>query len=131
MKCRSLVITGWKTSRAKKDGKPEKILGSISRTRLYEILEERVIESNFTSGYFKELLRKIRLDSPLVNGFYFCDGNIICNIVQGYESYHGGYSSHIEVEYKCDRCGHTDFPELPQTEVAVSELVTKVIAEMR
>ena len=119
MKCNSLVLLGWKSLKSKQNKRNPAILATISS-------EEA---STFIGNEFeKKILSEFNWIKPeLFFSADFCKGNIKTNIVLDEDSFFGGTTFVIEVEYKCDNCGHSSFPHLPQTEVQIAKLVTNII----
>lgn len=58
-----------------------------------------------------------------------CQGKIVIFVTAEEEPYMGGSSATLEVNYRCDTCGHRFYPRLP-TSYNINEWLTKVIEEL-
>lgn len=56
-----------------------------------------------------------------------CDGTIRVGISLYEEPHWGGTSPNIRITYTCDKCGNTDFPELPQFTWELATLVEEYV----
>lgn len=63
-------------------------------------------------------------------GFDRCDGEVEASvsIVNTGCCCHSG--EELEVKYRCQKCGNTFYPELPDAEWKISRFVTRLIADM-
>ena len=96
MKCNNTIIIGWKTRASMNKNAPPKVLGFLPRWGTTKHYPYR---------------------PPFVDHEEKCGGNITPHI--GIE-YRGSYEvealfgdAQINVEFKCDRCGCTNYPKLP------------------
>jgi hypothetical protein len=71
-----------------------------------------------------------KAEELLAEGYEPCDGNIVANVDAVDEPFYGGCSAKLEVEYKCDTCGHNFYHQLPETQEFVSELLTQAISNI-
>lgn len=53
-----------------------------------------------------------------------CDGTVVATVEAEDEPYFGGRSAELRVQFKCDLCGNTDFPELPWNGATLSAWIT-------
>lgn len=59
-----------------------------------------------------------------------CDGNIAVKVRAVDEPDWGDHYARFYIEYECDKCGMTHFPELPRDEEEVSVLLTEIVSRM-
>lgn len=71
----------------------------------------------------KHYLEKIQ-DFPIV-----CDGNVKVSITAENLPYYGGTDAALWVEFKCDKCGHKVYPDLPN-EYNINEWVNGLLDKM-
>lgn len=59
-----------------------------------------------------------------------CDGNVGVTVKAVDEPDWGGTYASFEIEYKCDKCGGSYYPELPQYDEDMSLFITEAVARM-
>lgn len=66
------------------------------------------------SQFTQKELSKINLFAK--NGLlYECQGKVKMEVSAEDEPYYGGTSAKLEVVYKCDTCGHSYYPNMPDS----------------
>lgn len=66
-------------------------------------------------------------------GFWkICDGDIEINVGVGYIPYFGGSDAELEVEFRCNKCGNSHYPDrnLPQS-YNINEWLNKILKEIK
>lgn len=66
----------------------------------------------------------------LQRGYNACHGTVQATVSAVDDPYWGGTSAQLEIDYKCDTCGQTFFPELPATAEDLSKFVTDMVARL-
>ena len=97
MKCNAYVI--YKDAKKKGSGEPYKKAVLISTKYQEELIHESLLKEK----YIIELKEKI---SKAV----YCDGDVEVTVKINYGPHRD--DEDVEVEYKCNKCGNTFFPEL-------------------
>lgn len=108
MLCGAYVLRGWKTKKAQTKS-------SLRPTILAASLDKGVIDWN------KQTRPNIVVESE-----YICSGRIIASIDATTEFM---VYPVLEIKYKCDHCGNTFYPNLPN-EYNISEAFTRMIEEI-
>ena len=62
--------------------------------------------------------------------FIKCDGDIVASIEAVDEPDWGCSYASLRIDYKCNKCGASYFPELPQDSESLSKLVTEAIVKI-
>lgn len=68
------------------------------------------------------------------SGFWqICDGEIEIDIQAVDEPYYGGSSAELRVEFRCNKCGNSWYPErnFPQYSHEVNEWINKILKEIK
>ncbi len=84
--------------------------GKIFQT-INPLATEQEIEY-FVNSIGAKHLEKVNLYAE--NGqMYECQGKVVATIEAQDEPYFGSSSASLNIDYKCDTCGHTYYPQLP------------------
>ena len=104
MKCRTRVL--WRDARRKGNGEPY-----------------RKAVGHYYPGFPIDSIQH-----GTVGRLEVCEGRIVATVAAHDEPEWGGSRAVLEIAYKCDVCGATTFPDLPDSPEKLSEFVTRAIA---
>lgn len=79
-------------------------------------------------GYLSTLHPKQKEKIDLDN-IQLCGGKIIAQMDCHDEPYYGGTTAEMDIDFVCENCKQTYFPELPQSLEQLNDWITKKIEE--
>lgn len=76
----------------------------------------------YNQKHRKNFMSRVDLDN-----FSKCTGNVRIRVSAEDEPYFGGTSASLNIEYKCDHCGQTNYSGLPDNEHALNVWLNNIL----